>query len=222
MINQEPLGISSNTNDIQKTGFEGAAEKPLFKASYSLIRSWGSLLLMSPALLFFMIVPYAFKENYLPTSGNLSSFIAFYVFSLASLSLLYRILDALFFEQICFYSDRITKSWYFINYVRTIYYSEAKVYSPRRLINYSSTPYSIRQTNQFGKTLHLKQPISFWPFFVETATVRKIEAILDYLVEYNESDCAVIKKTFISAEELNSALTCIRKEEPIFQSPFSN
>jgi hypothetical protein len=124
MINQEPIEISSNTNDIQKTSLEGAAEKPLFKASYSLIRSWGSLLLMSPALLFFMIVPYAFREHYLPISGNITSFLAFYVFSLASLSLIYRILDALFFEQICFYSDRIIKSWYFINYVRTIYYSE--------------------------------------------------------------------------------------------------
>ena len=147
----------------------------------------------SPVIHVFLPYPAFIKGNYA---------IGLFFFLAGTLPLITICLDTFLFKELCFYSDKVTKSWSFFG-VRTIYYSKARIFAPVSFLKLFNSANQIKETDDYGKTLSIQMPIIYLTFFFKKAQLNQIIEIINYLTDNSDDNPRLFKKNTLSEENLN-------------------
>jgi hypothetical protein len=154
----------------------------ILSARYSPLRVWFWLIIIFPlpALPFFYIAYACMRDgNYI---GG-----AFVILLCAGL--LIFALDALFFERLLFYQDRVVKVWRLFGR-RTLYYSRASITQ-----NEESIARYIVESYEDGSSVRFRLPIMYIARLFPRETTKRIGIIVDYLTEDNRKGSRKFKKS---------------------------
>jgi len=173
------------------------ADEIVYTACYSKWRMYISLLIIMPFYLTLLIGTIIFCIN------DKEYVKALLLILIMLLPWIVIILDSILFKELVFYSDRVTKSWYFFG-SRTIYYKHAKIVGPPRNMKWLSSAYQIRETNDNGKTILKQIPILYISFFFPAKTSNSISEIGDFLTGDKENNPRPFNKTNLQSGDLHA------------------
>jgi len=172
-------------------------DETVYTGSYSKWKMYISLLITMPLYLTLIIGTIIFCIN---DKEYVKALLLILILLLPWIVIL---LDSILFKDLVFYSDKVSKSWYFFG-SRTIYYKYAKIVGPPRNMKWLSSAYQIRETNDNGKTILKQIPILYISFFFPSKTSKTIREIGDFLTDDKENNPRPFKKTNLQRGDLNA------------------
>ena len=113
------------------------------------------------------------------------------------------ILDSFLTKGLYFYNDRIEKRWLF-GLSRSIVYANAKIIGPPDGYKWLTSGYTIRETNNSGKSILWKLPIQYISFFFKAQDQNKLTKIWEHLTQNKTDNPRIVKVQFIYAETIHS------------------
>jgi len=169
----------------------------VLSAQYSPFKAWVSILLFMFGM--FLVFGGAY---FCPLKGK---YVGVVCLTVIGLSAVIFTLDIMFFKELVFFRDRVTKYWHLFG-CRTVWYARGLVHAPDRYVSQFSSAYFIVELGDNGRPIRWRLPIMYIAFFFSADTVSKINGILDYLADYREDNPRIFKRTMLQEEVISPAL----------------